>query len=274
MPGRDDGYTTIPFPRLRQLMVDGGRLGRQKHTIHGLLEMDVTRARRIIHDHKKLTGETLSFSAFMIACLGRAVEMNKHMQASRDWRGRLVLFDAVDVNTMFEVEEDGKKIVRPHVIRAANRKTFRELHEEIRAFQSGHAHSQEAQFIQWFVLLPGFVRRLFLSALFKNPQKLKELSGTVTLTSVGMSGSGMGWGIPVPNQTLQITLGGIAEKPGVVEGRIEIREYLSVTVSFDHDIVDGAPAARFIQRFRELVESGFGLEEISPVDPETLTVKA
>jgi pyruvate/2-oxoglutarate dehydrogenase complex dihydrolipoamide acyltransferase (E2) component len=32
-----------------------------------------------------------------------------------------------------------------------------------------------------------------------------------------------------------------------------------MTVSFDHDIIDGAPAARFTQRLRELVESGYGL---------------
>jgi pyruvate/2-oxoglutarate dehydrogenase complex dihydrolipoamide acyltransferase (E2) component len=63
----------------------------------------------------------------------------------------------------------------------------------------------------------------------------------------------------VPNHTLQISLGGIARKPGVVEDRMEIREYLSVTISFDHDIVDGAPAARFAQRLKTLVESGYGL---------------
>jgi len=44
-----------------------------------------------------------------------------------------------------------------------------------------------------------------------------------------------------------------------VEGRIEIREYLSVTISVDHDIVDGAPAARFTQQLRELIESGYEL---------------
>ena len=41
--------------------------------------------------------------------------------------------------------------------------------------------------------------------------------------------------------------------------RIEIREYLSLTVSFDHDIIDGAPAARFTERFKDLIESGYGL---------------
>lgn len=56
-------------------------------------------------------------------------------------------------------------------------------------------------------------------------------------------------------------MGGVAEKPGVVDGGIEVREYLYVTLSFDHDIVDGAPAARFSQHFRELVESAYGLVE-------------
>jgi pyruvate/2-oxoglutarate dehydrogenase complex dihydrolipoamide acyltransferase (E2) component len=256
MSKNNAGYTIVPFPKIRRLMVDGGRMGRQKHTVHGLVEMDVTRARQAIREHKARTGEVLSFTGFVIACLGRAVDMNKYMHACRNWRGQLVIFDEVDVNTMFEVEVDGRKIVRPHIIRAVNKKTFQDVHAEIRAFQTKHERSQEASFIRWFVLLPGMVRRLFYGALFKNPGMQKDYFGTVILTSVGMFGSGAGWAIPVPNHTLQVTLGGIAEKPGVVDGRIEIREYLSVTVSFDHDIVDGAPAARFIQRLKELIEYG------------------
>jgi pyruvate/2-oxoglutarate dehydrogenase complex dihydrolipoamide acyltransferase (E2) component len=265
MSKNNDGYTTFPFSKMRRLMVDGGRMGRQKHIVHGLVEVDVTLARQVIRDRKARTGEALSFTAFVMACLGRAIDMNKHMHAYRDWRNQLILFDEVDVNTMFEVEVDGRKMILPHIIRAVNKKTFRDLHKEIRAFQSEHESSQEAKFIRWFVLLPGFIRRLFLGILFKNPHLLKEINGTVSMTAVGMFGSGAGWGIPVPNHTLQVTLGGIAEKPGVVDGRIEIRDYLSVTVSFDHDIVDGAPATRFIQRLNELIESGFGLTEDQPV---------
>lgn len=260
MRENDPGYTTIPYPKIRRLMVDGGRMGRQKHVVHGLVEMDVTRARQAIRAHKAQTGETLSFTAFVLACLGRAIDRNKHMHAYRDWRERLVIFDEVDVSTLFEVEVDGRKIIRPHILRAVNKKTLRELHEEVRAFQAGHAASQEAKFIGWFVRLPGFIRRLFYGALFRNPHWLKEYYGTVIVTAIGMFGDGAGWGIPVSNHTLQITLGGIAEKPGMVEGRIEVREYLSVTISFDHDIVDGAPAARFAQRLKELIESGYGLE--------------
>jgi pyruvate/2-oxoglutarate dehydrogenase complex dihydrolipoamide acyltransferase (E2) component len=262
MTKNNENYQIIPFPKIRRLMVDGGRLARQKHTIHGLVEMDVTCARQSIREHKSKTGETLSFTAFIMTCLGRAVDMNKHMQAYRTWWDKLVLFDDVDINTMFEVEVDGRKIIRPHIIRAVNRKTFRQIHEEIRAFQAKHEGSREANFIGWFVLLPGFIRRLFLGVLFKSPHMLKEMNGTVSLTAVGMFGSGAGWAIPVTNHTLQITLGGIAEKPTFVNGQVENREHLCVTITLDHDIIDGAPAARFIQRLKELIESGFGLGEI------------
>jgi pyruvate/2-oxoglutarate dehydrogenase complex dihydrolipoamide acyltransferase (E2) component len=95
---------------------------------------------------------------------------------------------------------------------------------------------------------------------------MKKYSGTVSLTAVGMFGDSGGWGIGLPSHTLGITIGGIATKPGIHENRIEPREYLQVTLDFDHDIVDGAPAARFAQRYQELVESGDAL-------CETITVR-
>ena len=240
-------------------MVDGGRLARQKHIIHGLVEFDVTLARATLRQHKEQTGESLSFSAFFLACLGKAIDLDKRVHAYRNWRNQLIIFDEVDVNMLFEVEVDGKKTIRPHILRGVNKKGIRELHGEIRAFQMEHKSSQESRFIEAFVRLPGFVRRLFLWALFKNPRLLKEYYGTVLVSSIGMFGTGGGWGIPAPNHTLQLTLGGISEKPGVVDRRIEIREYLSVTISFDHDIIDGAPAARLAQYLKDLIESGDGL---------------
>jgi pyruvate/2-oxoglutarate dehydrogenase complex dihydrolipoamide acyltransferase (E2) component len=53
-------------------------------------------------------------------------------------------------------------------------------------------------------------------------------------------------------------------KPVVVDGRIEPRELLNLTVLFDHNVIDGAPATRFTRRLVELIESGYGLEEESP----------
>jgi pyruvate/2-oxoglutarate dehydrogenase complex dihydrolipoamide acyltransferase (E2) component len=76
-----------------------------------------------------------------------------------------------------------------------------------------------------------------------------------------MFGAGAGWGIPASSPTaLMLTVGGIGEKQVVVDGKSSIRECLSLTISVDHDLVDGAPAARFAQRLKELVESGYGLD--------------
>ncbi len=264
MKPESEAYTVLPFPRIRLPMVDGGRMGRQKHTVHGLLEVNVTQARQALRRHKVQTGETLSFSAFIIACLGQAVAANKHMHAYRNWRSQLIIFDEVDVNTLFEVTVDGAKEIRPHILRGINKKSFREIHQEVRAFQREYKSSHESKFIERFVLLPGFVRRLFYLALFKNPHMLKQYYGTVMLTAVGMFGAGGGWAIPVPNHTLQLTLGGIAEKPCIMDHQIVAGEFLSITISFDHDIIDGAPAARFAQRLKELIESGYGLCDIGP----------
>jgi hypothetical protein len=89
-------------------MVDGGRLARGKHIVHGLVEFDVTRARDALRSHKLQTGESLSFTAFMLACLGKAIDTNRHIHAYPNWRNQLILFDEVDINTLFEVEVDGK----------------------------------------------------------------------------------------------------------------------------------------------------------------------
>ena len=92
----------------------------------------------------------------------------------------------------------------------------------------------------------------------------KDNMGTVGVTSVGMFGRGAGWGIPLAAPTpLMVTVGGIGEKPALVDGRVANREYLSLTISVDHEVVDGAPAARFTQRLKELIESGYGLDGIA-----------
>jgi hypothetical protein len=172
-----------------------------------------------------------------------------------------VLYDEVDIATMIEVEKDGKRFPVGHIVRGANKKTFREIHEEIRRIQAGPMEGKEVKRLYSIGLLPAFVRRPMFWLLSRSPHLTKRYKGTVALTAVGMFGKGGGWGMGLPSHTLGITIGGIAEKPGIVEGRIEAREYLNVTLDFDHDIVDGAPAARFGQRFRELVESGYGLIE-------------
>lgn len=50
-----DGYTLVPYPVMRRFSIDGGHLGRRRHIIHGLLEIDVTVPRIILRDYKART---------------------------------------------------------------------------------------------------------------------------------------------------------------------------------------------------------------------------
>jgi pyruvate/2-oxoglutarate dehydrogenase complex dihydrolipoamide acyltransferase (E2) component len=272
MSSSPDGYEILPFPRARRFLVDTCELGSQKHLIHGLLEIDVTDPRRRLRQCRGEKGEIPSFTGFLIHCVAQAVDENKIMHAYRGPRDRLFLFDDVDVTTIVEVEADGHKVPLGHIIRGANKRSLWEIHDEIRGVQSAErskADSLSGGARQRFMLsLPGFLRRFFYRASIRRPQGMKKQAGTVLVTAVGMFGQGSGWGIPLSLHTLTVTLGGIAEKPGVVADEIGIHEYLSVTVSFDHDIVDGAPAARFAQRLRTLVESGFGLRNKKTGDEE------
>lgn len=264
MTEEKSSYQVLPFPHLRQLIVDAGRFAVKKHTIRGLLEIDVTAVRQHIREHRERTGETLSFTAYVIACLGQAVASNRQLHAYRNWRNQLVVFDAVDVLTYVEVEFEGQKFPLAHIIRAVDQKTWREIHDEIRTVQSDPQQSPNARrqrAVEWFLMLPRFARDIFYGAINRSPQVWKKNAGTVYLTSVGMFGSGGGWGIGYSAHTLGLVIGGIGEKPVVRDGRIEIRECLHVTADFDHDVVDGAPAARFLNGFSELLESGLKLAE-------------
>ena len=245
-------YQVVPYPKLRRIVAVMLRSFQHKLLIHSLIEVDVTWARTFLREFQAKTGESLSFTAFLIACLAKAVDEHKAVQAYRKGRKHLIVFEDVDVETFIEREVAGQKSAIPHTVRAANRKTFREIHHEIRAAQVEDVEG----FFKAFQPLPAFLFRFLLWIITRYPQLGKKYGGTMGLTAVGMFGEGAGWGIPAATPTLYITVGGIGEKPGAVDGQIVIRGYLSLTISFDHDIIDGALAARFIERLKERIENG------------------
>ena len=53
----------------------------------------------------------------------------------------------------------------------------------------------------------------------------------------------------------EVIVGGLSQRPRVINGQVTVRDILDLTVAIDHNVVDGAPAARFAAEFRELLES-------------------
>jgi pyruvate/2-oxoglutarate dehydrogenase complex dihydrolipoamide acyltransferase (E2) component len=254
----------IEYSKSRRFMREAIRSTHHKPMMHGLLEIDVTKARAYLRDLKARTGESPSFTAFIIGCLGRAVDEHRYVHAL--WKGRhhLILFNDVDVLTWIEREIVGQPQVLPCIVRAANRKTFRQIHDEIRTAQIEDVRkidvggAKESQVLPAWLFRPYFEVATRIGKWF--PLEWKKRWGTVTLTAVGMVGNGAGWGIPPSSPSIcWITVGGIGQKRELVDGEIVTRDYLSLTVSFDHNMMDAAPGARFTERFKELIEAGYGL---------------
>jgi pyruvate/2-oxoglutarate dehydrogenase complex dihydrolipoamide acyltransferase (E2) component len=106
-------------------------------------------------------------------------------------------------------------------------------------------------------------KAFFLMIVSRNPMIVTSMAGTVGISSVGMFGKGHnGWGIADGTHVVDLIVGGTSRQLAEVDGRIEPRQMLSLTIIFDHDIIDGAPAARFTRKLVELIESGSGLDEV------------
>lgn len=252
------GYSIEPFERIRELVIDVMVPAQKKHNIHVLFEADVTDVRRYLRKQKAESGESISLTAFLIKCTATATMANKRLSARRISARRLVVCDDMHVNCMVEAEIDGQSLPSALIVRQANRKGVVEISGELAGFREANGQEQIGR-IRTYSRLPRFIRSRFWHHIMSNPERIVNDGYNVLVTSVGMFGAGGGHIIPYTDASLCIGVGGITRKPGIVEERIEPREFLSLTVTFDHDITDGAPAARYAQALKELIECGHGL---------------
>ncbi len=268
---RVGAFETSAFSRWRNPTIDTLSWGRKRHHIPILLEIDVTAARAAIHDRKTKTGQGISFTGWIVKCIAQAASEHKHVHALRKGKRAIVTFDDVDVSIIIERETDtGEKLPMPYIIRKANEKTVMEIHEEIRAAQRSLvvgevqiASDRAAWVTKIFTILPRFLRDwLFWRPVLRDPVLFKRMMGTVSVSALGIAGqTGMSWGIPIGIHPLIIAVGGIAKRPGMIHDEIAVREYVGLTVLFDHDVTDGAPVGRFIRRLQKLMVDRYGLEE-------------
>jgi pyruvate dehydrogenase E2 component (dihydrolipoamide acetyltransferase) len=78
--------------------------------------------------------------------------------------------------------------------------------------------------------------------------------GTFTITNLGMYDIDAFTPIINPPECAILGVGRIVSRPVGADGQIVLREMMALSLSFDHRLVDGAPAARFLQRVKQLVE--------------------
>jgi pyruvate dehydrogenase E2 component (dihydrolipoamide acetyltransferase) len=88
--------------------------------------------------------------------------------------------------------------------------------------------------------------------------KLQEsdiTGGTITLSNLGMFGINNFTAVINQPESCILAVGGIIEKPVVIDHQVVIRGMMNITASFDHRVIDGTLGAAFLKRIKEIIEN-------------------
>jgi hypothetical protein len=248
---QDDRPVEVDWPRSREMMADWLDLGQRRHTMSALLEVEVTGARAAIRARRARTGRPLSLTAYLVACLARAIALEPAVASMRHGRRRMVVFPRVDVAVPMQHEVEMRRQPLPHIVRAADRASLEDIDRAIAKDAHGDAPYERARrMLPLWLLLPAWLRRQVMGHLLANAYRRRRMTGTALVTVVSLPSRGRAWGLPEgTSHPVSLVVGGLrCAQDG--------RQWIGLTLVFDHDTVDGAPAARFVRRFGDLVERG------------------
>lgn len=155
-----------------------------------------------------------------------AVASIRHPWVNSSYRGGQIRFyEDADVGVAVAIE-DG--LITP-VIRAANRKGIAQIAKEVKEL-AGRAREKKLQ-----------------------PE---EYTGaTFSVSNLGMFGIKEFTAIINPPEAAIFAIGGATPTPVVRNGEVVVRQIMSVTMSCDHRVIDGATGAKFLQTFKQILEN-------------------
>lgn len=256
VPGGGPGYVVRPIPRERQPVLDRLVGASRRFQVHALVELDVTEpGARILAAEPRV-----SWTGFVIASLARAVALHPEVNARRAGN-QILYFDRIDLGATVERHWEGRTVLDVVELAGADRMSCAEISEVLRTtkYGPGQPHRQTGV-TAGLVRLPGPVRRTAIRVAGRRPGVAATFGPAVGVTSIGMFSRGWGWAVPFAPLTVIVTVGGVVERPVVRDGLVVARPLLPLTITFDHAVVDGAPAARFVETLRDLIETAAAFE--------------
>jgi pyruvate dehydrogenase E2 component (dihydrolipoamide acetyltransferase) len=186
------------------------------------MEINVSKAAEL---HNKTQ---VSYTAILVKAVAKTLTEHPKINSTLDG-DQIKLFEDVNVGVAVATE---KGLVVP-VIRNADKKSLEEIDLAIRELTEKARQEKLAK---------------------------EEVSGgTFTVTNLGMYEVDFFTPIINPPEAAILGVGRIVEKPVAVEGKIEIVPTMMLTLSYDHRIVDGAPAADFLRKVKDVVEKASGV---------------
>jgi pyruvate dehydrogenase E2 component (dihydrolipoamide acetyltransferase) len=226
----DEGYADEPLTQIRKTIAK--RLVQSLGPVPTFFlttEVDMERAWDAREALKALGPEgKVSFNDIILKAV--AVTLRQHPACNAWWQeDHIRYWRDVHVGVAVAVE-DG--LITP-VVRHADRKSLREISAEVRDMA---ARARE--------------RRL----------RPEEYTGaTFSISNLGMYDISHFTAIINPPEAGILAIGGIVEKPVVVDGQVAVRRRMQVTMSCDHRVIDGATGAEFLRTLKALLENPLAL---------------
>ncbi|MCW4027924.1 MAG: 2-oxo acid dehydrogenase subunit E2, partial [Candidatus Bathyarchaeota archaeon] len=186
-------------------------------------EVDMTEAAKmrqnLIPDIEAKTGVRLSFTHVLIRSVAMALKEFPQINAIYD-NGNIKLAKEINIGIAVGLEEG---LIVP-VLKGADRMDM--------------------------IQIASKASRLVAKAREKRLREDEFVGGTFTISNMGAFDVDSFIAIINPPETAILAVGRTKEKPAVVEGRVEVRNMMTITLSADHRIVDGVLAAKFLQRIK------------------------
>jgi pyruvate dehydrogenase E2 component (dihydrolipoamide acetyltransferase) len=170
----------------------------------------------------------VSYNALLVTLVARALREHPHMNVSLTEEG---IERRTEVNVGVAVDTDRGLLVP--VVREADTKALLTVQQAL--------------------------EKLVERALAGESLPDELTGGTFTITNLGMYEVDAFSPIINPPESAILGVGRIVAKPVAIDGQVVVRDRIALSLSFDHRVVDGAPAARFLQRVKQLIERPFVL---------------
>ncbi len=226
--------STIPLKGIRRAI--GEHMHRSlsvsaQLTSMGEIDMtELVKFRSALLEQEEALGTRISYTDILVFIIARALKDNPIVNASL-MENEIKIWEDINIGVAVALEEEGEWGLIVPVVRNANQKSLVEISREVKSI------TQKARTGK---LMPDDVT-----------------GGTFTLTNLGAFGGGWGFGTPIINQPESAILGtgAITDRPVVRQGQIVIRPIMTCSFTFDHRVIDGAPAAKFMVSLTKLLES-------------------
>ncbi len=245
--------TARPFPRARRgtwTFLHAG--ARETCHVYLMTDVDATAIRQARTD----SGGKLSYVSLVVKAASDVVadypEARSVLQGG-PLRPRLAELDDVDVKVLFDKTVDGQRCVVSGTVRAAQAMSVLEVQDAVNTYKDAEVDDQ-GPYRQMLRLqrLPLAVSRLLFKVAMRDAVRRSALQGTFSVTSVGHEPVRAIF--PMIYGTLGFGMGRIVDTPVARDGQVHIAPQFTLSLAFDHRVVDGALASEVLARVKRRLE--------------------